>query len=120
MLVCDVAVCPPHCATDRRTSADLNDPGWPYNATLPAQLYNMNCNAYESIMLCQMAIFRGFVNPEGETDGTRTSGEHNEVYLGFSRDGFHVSTAPHSLLSCGVNQEVILPELFCYPSLSAA
>eukprot|EP01052_Picozoa_sp_SAG31_P060261 SAG31_NODE_19458_length_601_cov_0.922311_1_plen_152_part_10 len=34
-------------------------------------------------------IFRGFVNPLGRTDGTRTSGEHNEVYLGFSRDGFH-------------------------------
>ena len=70
-------------------SADLNDPPWPYNASLPAQLYNLNCNAVESVMVCMFAIFRGFVNPAGTTDGTRTSGEHNEVYLGFSRDGFH-------------------------------
>lgn len=70
-------------------SADLNDPPWPYNSSLPAQLYNMNCAAYESLMICMFAIFRGFVDPEGTTDGTRTSGEHNEVYLGFSRDGFH-------------------------------
>jgi hypothetical protein len=56
---------------------------------MPAQLYNLNCNAYESVMICLFAIFRGFVNDAGTTDGTRTSGEHNEVYLGFSRDGFH-------------------------------
>ena len=40
-------------------------------------------------MVCLFAIFRGFVNSDGTSDGTRTSGEHNEVYLGFSRDGFN-------------------------------
>ena len=44
-------------------SADLNDPPWPYNKSLPAQLYNLNCNAVESVMVCMFAIFRGFVNP---------------------------------------------------------
>ena len=75
--------------TNPWTSADLADPPWPYNSSMPAQLYNLNCNAYESVMICLFAIFRGFVNDAGTTDGTRTSGEHNEVYLGFSRDGFH-------------------------------
>lgn len=71
------------------TSADLHDPAWVYNTSMPAQLYTLNCNAYESVLACLFVIFRGFVNPAGTTDGTRTSGEHNEVYLGFSRDGFH-------------------------------
>ena len=46
----------------------------------PAQLYNLDCVAYESLMLGLFTIWRG-------QPGDRA--KPNEVCLGFSRDGFH-------------------------------
>ena len=40
---------------------------------------------YESVMIGFFSIFRGFVNENGTCTGARTSGEHDEIYLGFSR-----------------------------------
>ena len=41
--------------------------------------------SYESVMIGFFSIFRGFVNENGTCTGARTSGEHDEIYLGFSR-----------------------------------
>jgi len=46
----------------------------------PPQLYNLDCVAYESLMLGLFTIWRG---------QPRDRAKPNEVCLGFSRDGFH-------------------------------
>jgi hypothetical protein len=63
------------------TSADAADPRRPDYNVAP-ELYNLDCVAYESLMLGLFTIFRG----------ERTDREKpNEVCVGFSRDGFHWS-----------------------------
>ncbi|MEO7649790.1 MAG: glycosyl hydrolase family 32 [Bryobacteraceae bacterium] len=59
---------------------DLPDP----QIKLPAQLYNMDAVAYESLMLGLFCVWRGPDNKE-VTDRSK----RNEIFLGFSRDGFH-------------------------------
>ncbi len=61
------------------TTADPADPRRPeYN--VPAELYNLDCVAYESLMLGLFTIFRG----------ERTDREKpNDICVGYSRDGFH-------------------------------
>jgi hypothetical protein len=61
------------------TSADPADPRRPeYN--VPAELYNLDCVAYESIILGLFTIFRG----------ERLDREKpNDLCVGYSRDGFH-------------------------------
>ena len=71
------------------TSADAKDPTWPYKSSNPAELYNLDGVAYESLTIGFFSLFRGFVNGQAESTGARTSAEHDEIYLGFSRDGFH-------------------------------
>jgi len=60
-------------------SADREDPRRPeYN--VPAELYNLDCVAYESILLGLFTIFRG----------ERLDREKpNDICVGYSRDGFH-------------------------------
>ena len=59
--------------------ADKADPKRPdYN--IPTELYNLDCVAYESILLGLFTIFRG-ERPERE--------KPNDVCVGYSRDGFH-------------------------------
>jgi len=60
-------------------AADTDDPRRPeYN--VPAEIYNLDCVAYESVLLGLFTIFRG----------ERTEREKpNDVCVGFSRDGFH-------------------------------
>ena len=60
-------------------AADANDHRRPeYN--VPTELYNLDCVAYESVLLGLFTIFRG----------ERTEREKpNDVCIGFSRDGFH-------------------------------
>ena len=61
------------------TAADAADPGRPgYN--VPTELYNLDCVAYESVLLGLFTIFRGERNDREKP---------NEVCVGFSRDGFH-------------------------------
>ena len=71
------------------TSADAADPPWPYNDQIPAELYTLDGTTYESVTVGFFSLFRGFVNEGGAADGRRTSAEHDEIYLGFSRNGFH-------------------------------
>ena len=61
------------------TSADEEDPRRPeYN--VPTELYNLDCVAYESIVLGLFTIFRG----------ERLDREKpNDICVGYSRDGFH-------------------------------
>jgi hypothetical protein len=61
------------------TKADSRDFSRPDVPTRP-ELYNLDCVAYESVLLGLFAVWRG------ET-GVRE--KINEVTLGFSRDGFH-------------------------------
>jgi hypothetical protein len=60
-------------------AADTLDPRRPeYN--VPAELYNLDCAAYESVLLGLFTIFRG----------ERLDREKpNDVCIGYSRDGFH-------------------------------
>jgi hypothetical protein len=59
--------------------ADTSDPRRrEYN--VPTELYNLDCVAYESILLGLFTIFRG-ERPQRE--------KPNEVCVGYSRDGFH-------------------------------
>jgi hypothetical protein len=59
--------------------ADKLDPMRP-EYRIPTELYNLDCVAYESILLGLFTIFRG-ERPERE--------KPNDVCLGYSRDGFH-------------------------------
>ena len=61
------------------TSADAADPRRPEYG-VPAELYNLDCVAYESIVLGLFTIFRG----------ERLDREKpNDICVGYSRDGFH-------------------------------
>jgi hypothetical protein len=60
-------------------SSDVDDPRRPeYN--VPAELYNLDCVAYESVLLGLFTIFRGERNEREKP---------NDLCVGFSRDGFH-------------------------------
>jgi hypothetical protein len=59
---------------------DLPDP----EIKLPAQLYDMEAFPYESLLVGEFAIWRGPDNAEAKDRPKK-----NEIYLGFSRDGFH-------------------------------
>jgi hypothetical protein len=61
------------------TAADVEDHGRP-EYKVPTELYNLDCVAYESVLLGLFTIFRG-ERPERE--------KPNDVCIGFSRDGFH-------------------------------
>jgi hypothetical protein len=63
------------------TGADLIDPRRP-EYDVPAELYNLDCVAYESLILGLFTIFRG-ERPNRE--------KPNDVCIGYSRDGFHWS-----------------------------
>lgn len=69
--------------------ADLKlrrDPARPFDL-VPSQLYNLDCVAYESVLLGFFSIWRG-------TPVDRP--KINEVCLGYSRDGFHWSRPDRS------------------------
>ncbi len=60
-------------------AADIDDPRRP-EYDVPVELYNLDCVAYESVLLGLFTIFRG----------ERTEREKpNDICVGFSRDGFH-------------------------------
>ena len=59
--------------------ADSADPRRP-EYDVPAELYNLDCVAYESVMLGLFTMYRGERNEREKP---------NDVCIGFSRDGFH-------------------------------
>ena len=64
--------------------ADEADPPNPDEPSFPAELYNLDVIAYESINVGLFAIFRGFGG-----GSNRITGELDELHAGFTRDGFH-------------------------------
>lgn len=62
---------------------------------VPSQLYNLDCVAYESLLLGEFSIWRG--HPLKERP------KINEVCVGFSRDGFHW-TRPDRRAFCPVSE----------------
>ncbi len=69
----------------------------PYDL-VPSQLYNLDCNAYESLLLGLFTIWRG--HPVDELKRSKI----NEVCVGFSRDGFHW-TRPDRRAFYGVSED---------------
>jgi hypothetical protein len=63
---------------------------------IPTELYNLDCVAYESILLGLFTIFRG-ERPERE--------KPNDVCVGYSRDGFHWARPDREVLM-GVSEKV--------------
>ncbi len=58
------------------------------------QLYNLDCTAYESLMLGLFSIWRGDYRANGPTEKAKEllaqgRPKQNSVCVGFSRDGFH-------------------------------
>jgi hypothetical protein len=72
-----------------------NDPKRPWDIAPPQQLYNLDCLAYESLILGLFSIWRG--QPKDRP-------KINEVCVGFSRDGFHWSR-PDRRAFCPVSED---------------
>ncbi|MBE6611921.1 MAG: helix-turn-helix transcriptional regulator [Ruminococcaceae bacterium] len=67
------------------TRADRLDPVHPEIGDRPT-LYNLDCIAYESVLLGAFDLFLGPENNFGNATGIP---KHTELHLGWSRDGFH-------------------------------
>ena len=65
---------------------------------VPSQLYNLDCVAYESVLLGMFTIWRG--HPADELKRPKI----NELCVGFSRDGFHWSR-PDRRSFCPVSED---------------
>ena len=65
-------------------------------------LYNVDANAYESIMLGEFSIWRG---PENDRCERRKIQKLNEFCIAFSRDGFHFSRPDHRPFMESVQEE---------------
>ena len=75
---------PPNAESPVAANCTVGGVGWNM-CDAPAQLYNLDVFAHESVLVGLFAVFRGFYDGGGFQ---RTSGELNSIYLGFSRDGF--------------------------------
>ncbi len=77
---------------------------------VPSQLYNLDCIAYESLMLGMFSIWRG--HPADELKRPKI----NEVCVGYSRDGFHWSR-PDRRAFCPVSED---PKAWNYGNVQSA
>jgi len=84
-------------------SSDFARPGF----ALRAELYNLDCVGYESLMLGLFSIWRG---------ESQSREKINEIALGFSRDGFHWSR-PDRRAFCPVSED---PKAWNYGNLQSA
>jgi hypothetical protein len=80
------------------TNADVWDPTWKCGTAEPpgkpggqnyTQLYNLDAVAYESVLVGFFSILSGKYCPEG--GGVNRTGEWDNVFIGYSRDGYHWS-----------------------------
>jgi hypothetical protein len=71
---------------------DDKEPRHPQYPNVNPGIYNFDCIAYESIILGQYSVWRGPENNVCEKLGIQ---KKNEVFLGYSRDGFHFSRPSH-------------------------
>ncbi|MGL4909023.1 MAG: hypothetical protein ACRC3G_06795, partial [Bacteroidales bacterium] len=65
---------------------DQNEPRHPKFPEVKPGIYNFDCIAYESVILGQYAVWQG---PENNICDSLGIQKKNEIFLGFSRDGFH-------------------------------
>jgi hypothetical protein len=84
----------PHADTVMWACADNLDEAYaPYG--VPAQLYNLDCTPYESVMLGLFSIWQGDCqqagSPRAKEDNAAGRPKMNAVTTGYSRDGFHFS-----------------------------
>jgi hypothetical protein len=75
------------------TGADSADPPLE-DLQVPCQLYNLDCVAYESILLGTFIIWRGDYRFDSKTEAAKQQQQlgrpkQNSACIGFSRDGFH-------------------------------
>ena len=78
----------PWCTSDRN---DPHNPIREYHGIEP-QLYNLDAAPYESLMLGQFSIWQG---PENDEVRGRGIQKRCDIFLGFSRDGFHWARPDH-------------------------
>jgi hypothetical protein len=76
------------------TGADSADPRWMEFPQVAPQLYNLDAVAYESILLGLFSVWRGDFRADAQTTAAQALDaagrpKSNEVFAGFSRDGFH-------------------------------
>lgn len=71
---------------------DDEEPRNPQFPKVDPGIYNFDCIAYESIMLGQYSVWQG---PENNVCDSLGIQKKNEVFLGYSRDGFHFSRPSH-------------------------
>lgn len=72
--------------------ADDQDPHHPLFPGIEPQIYNHDAIAYESILLNYFSVWQG---PENNLCDSLGIQKRNEVLIGFSRDGFHISRPSH-------------------------
>ena len=77
---------------------------------VPSQLYNLDCIAYESLLLGMFTIWRG--HPADELKRPKI----NDLCVGFSRDGFHWSR-PDRRSFCPVSED---PKAWNFGNLQSA
>jgi hypothetical protein len=74
------------------TGADNADPPRD-DLRVPPQLYNLDCVAYESLLLGLFSVWRGdyrnATTPEGKEQQAAGRPKQNSICTGFSRDGYH-------------------------------
>ncbi len=80
--------------------ADNKEPRNPHFPEIDPQIYNHDAIAYESLMLNYFSIWEG---PENDVAGKLGIQKRNEVLIGFSRDGFHITRPSHEPFM-GVNE----------------
>ena len=68
--------------------ADKLDPRHPKFPEVTPELYNLDCVAYESLMLGLFSVYQGPQNRKCAELGIQ---KRNDILLGYSRDGFHFS-----------------------------
>ncbi|MCQ2385620.1 MAG: helix-turn-helix domain-containing protein, partial [Clostridia bacterium] len=81
--------------------ADRLDPVIPSIGDTPS-LYNLDCIAYESVLLGAFTVFCGPENNVSENTGIP---KHTELHFGFSRDGFHFSRPDCRIPAIAPNRE---------------
>ena len=80
--------------------ADDQEPHHPKFPGIDPQIYNHDAIAYESIMLNYFSVWQG---PENDVCDSLGIQKRNEVLIGYSRDGFHISRPSH-VPFMGVNE----------------
>src|SRR5574344_2814624 len=71
---------------------DDKEPRHPKFPEVNPGIYNFDCIPYESIMLGQYSVWQGPENNVCDKNGIQ---KKNEIFLGYSRDGFHFSRPSH-------------------------